>query len=160
MAGSFHSVFDDGTDFNFAPVSLRMGWMLTSPILSGAFRGNFEALIEAVGASIYDGPGDVLAGAMVHLRYNYVQPGAKWVPYVQAGAGGLYTDAAEDESQRLIGSDFEFCLQAGVGLRYLFNERWALAAEAAFTHISNAGRAERNVGVNAVGGMLGVSHFF
>jgi len=48
----------------------------------------------------------------------------------------------------------------GVGLRYHLNEKWAIAAEVTYRHISNARATERNRGLNSVGGQLGVSYFF
>jgi hypothetical protein len=47
-----------------------------------------------------------------------------------------------------------------LGLRYHLNEKWAIAAEVTYRHISNAGATERNRGLNSVGGQLGVSYFF
>jgi lipid A 3-O-deacylase len=161
MAGPFYSFSKGATTFNFALISLRIGWMVSPLILNdGPLRGTFELLGDAVGGPIYDGPGSGLGGALLHLRYNYVQPGARWVPYLQAGVGGVYSDASQDRNQRLVGSEFEFCIQAGGGLRCLINERWAINGEVLYTHISNANLGDRNVGVNAVGGTFGVSFFF
>ncbi len=102
-----------------------------------------------------DGSGHYLAGGSLLLRYNFIQPGSRLIPYFQIGGGGLHSDAAEDHSQRLIGSSFEFILEADLGARVLLNDRWSLLLEGTFQHISNADTASRNVGVNALGGRIG-----
>jgi hypothetical protein len=63
-------------------------------------------------------------------------------------------------SQDQIGQFVEFTPQGSVGLRYFIDRQWTLDVEAMFHHVSNAGLAQRNAGVNAVGGFLGVTFFF
>ena len=53
-----------------------------------------------------------LAGARLIFRYNFVQPQARIIPYLQIGAGGVYTDIGEKESRGLISLPVEFNLQA------------------------------------------------
>ncbi|MCU1500396.1 MAG: ompW [Acidimicrobiales bacterium] len=141
-------------------VSLRLGWMLNTPSGDGFFRGNFEFLAEVFGAAIIDGPGDGIGGATLLLRYNFVQPAARWVPYFQIGAGGVYSNIYEDHQQRLIGRAVEFNLQAGFGLRYLCTDRCSVFAEADYRHISNADTADRNLGLNSIGGYIGAGFSF
>jgi lipid A 3-O-deacylase len=138
----------------------RLGWMLTDVASDGWCRGNWEFLAEVYGGGIVEGPGDVIIGATLLLRYNFVQEGSRWVPYFQLGGGGVYSDAHEDEVQRAIGSEYSFNLQGGFGLRYLCSDRCAVYIEALYRHISNAGMADRNLGSNAVGGFVGLSYFF
>jgi lipid A 3-O-deacylase len=47
-----------------------------------------------------------------------------------------------------------------IGLRYFIARHWTIDLEAMFHHMSNAYLAERNNGINAVGGFLGVTYFF
>jgi lipid A 3-O-deacylase len=159
LVGTFAS-FTHSPDFDYAVGSIRLGWMLNSQHGSGCLRGNCEFLIEAFGGGIYEGPGSYLGGATLLLRYNFVQPDARLVPYFQLGAGGLYSDAAKDEDQRLIGNDLEFNLQASIGARWFLNERTAIVIEGGYRHISNANLSDRNLGVDSLGGHLGLSWFF
>ncbi len=147
-------------DVSDADIHLRMGWMLTSPSGDGCFRGNWELLTELFGGPIVDGPGDLFLGTTVFLRYNFVQPDAKWVPYFQLGAGGVYSNMKDDNVQRLLGQDLSFNLQAGLGLRYFSSERMAWFAEANIRHFSNASTAARNLGLNTVGFQVGASWFW
>ena len=91
---------------------------------------------------------------------NFVQPGWRFIPYVQGGVGIVYTDAYKDETQQAIGQAIELTPQCSLGLRYLINKNWSLDGEAMFHHISNAGLAKRNRSINAVGGFVGVTYFF
>lgn len=141
--------------------SLRLGWMLYTPSGDSLLRGNLEFMIEAYGAGIIEGPGSYLAGSTLILRYNFVQPDAVVVPYLQAQAGGVYSDAADDdENQRLIGSDLSFHLGGAVGVRFFCSARSSISLEANYRHISNASTSSRNNGANSLGGFLGFSWFF
>ena len=159
QAGSYFE-FSHEPKINFADVAVRYGVMLTSPEGDGCLRGNFEFLGEAFGAVIFQGPGDGIAGLTLMLRYNFVQPSAKLVPYFQIGAGGAWNNAHNDASQRILGSQFTFNLQSAIGLRYFLNESVALTVEGGWMHLSNASLSDRNLGLNGAGGAVGVSWFF
>jgi outer membrane protein W len=116
--------------------------------------------LQLFGGPIFEGPGDGLGGATILLRYNFVQPDAKWVPYIQIGAGVAYSDVYKDQSQRLIGQAWEWDLEAALGIRYFFNDRWSANLQAGYRHISNADSADRNVGLNSIGGTVGLGYHF
>lgn len=140
--------------------SVRLGWMFGPPDGSGIWRGNFEFLAELSGAGVVKGPGTVLTGLSLLVRYNFIAPESRVVPYFQIGVGGLYNDVFEERTQSLLGSAFEFNLQGAFGVRYLCGERCAIFLEANYRHISNANLADRNAGMNSAGSLLGVSWFF
>lgn len=163
--GVFGSPWSEGTakrpDMAFAIGEVRAGWMLSDPRGDGFLRGNWEFLLTAFGGGIFDGPGDILIGAEMLLRYNFVQPGSRLIPFIQIGGGGVYSDAAGDDSiQHLIGTDLSFVLEGEIGLRYKLNERCAIHCGLDYQHISNAGLARHNAGVNALGGLIGLSIFY
>jgi opacity protein-like surface antigen len=147
-------------NLNDAGGVIRYGWMLTDVADGGWFTGNWELLLEAHVSGIYDGPGDILAGGALLLRYNFVNGDSPWVPYFQIGAGGTYSDAEEDPVQTLLGAEWSFNLQASLGVRYMFSDRCAAFAEFIYRHLSNADLADRNTGVNSTGAYVGVSLFF
>ena len=162
--GWFHSDISTSNKpkFEFEESDLSYGWMLTSPHGDGFVRGNWELLLSAFGSATTGaaGPSGVMVGGRAKLRYNFVHEGCHLVPFVELGAGGLGNDIYLDKTQRVIGSGFEFDLEAAGGLRYLINEHWALSLTASFEHISNADTAAHNVGANALGGRAGVSYFY
>ena len=139
--------------------ALRYGWMLNSPGGVGPFRGNCELLLEAVGGAVTDGPGGALVGGTFFFRYNFIHS-ARWVPYFQIGLGAVYDDIYRQRPQRLLGESFEFTVQGELGMRYFLNSHTALYAEAGYRHISNAGLADRNYGLNSVAFQGGVSWFW
>lgn len=162
-AGFLYSpVFATGhrTKFTYLQQDLTLGYMLSTPGEPGVFRGNFEVLLNFAGGEVLEGPGSYLLGGRLLFRYNFVQPEARWVPFIQIGGGGIGSDASHDLNQRILGSAFSFTLVGDIGVRYFVTPRWAVLVMLDYEHISNANRAERNLGVNAVGGMVGLSTFF
>jgi hypothetical protein len=148
-------------NFDYALTAARLGYMLDTPRGHGFFRGNDELLFEASGAAIFQGPGTAIGGASLLYRRNFVQPGSPWVPYFGVNLGGVYSDIYRDRTQRAIGAPFDFNLGAHIGVRYLLGSSgWALDAEAAYRHISDASITHRNDGIDAVGGLFGFSRFF
>lgn len=156
----FHNTDNDYPSIDYVINTFRLGVMLNDPRGHGLFAGNFEFLGEAFGGGIVQGPGDVIAGATLIFRYNFVQPKARFVPYFQIGAGGVYTDIGEKESVGQISLPVEFNLQGIGGLRYFLNDRWSLIGEIGYRHISNAGLHSPNVGVDSIGGNVGVGFSF
>lgn len=145
---------------DYAVNSARVGLMLYDPQGPGVLRGNFEVLGEIFAGGIFDGPGDVLAGSTLIFRYNFVQPQARFIPYLQIGAGGVYTNIDEKESRGLISLPVEFNLQANAGARYMLNDRWSVVVEAAYRHVSNAEINLPNYGLDNIGGNVGFGFSF
>ncbi|RBP35684.1 lipid A 3-O-deacylase PagL [Roseimicrobium gellanilyticum] len=164
-AGHFWSVGTKGTvrrpDTEWIMGSARFGWMLNDASGSGPFRGNWEFLVGAFGDYFYDGPGNYFVGADLNLRYNFVQPNATVVPFIQIGAGGAYGDWADEApEQGLVGTDWNWELQGALGVRWMLSERLALVTYAQWQHFSNGGSSNNNRGLNGVGAMAGLSWFF
>lgn len=148
-------------NIDYELTAIRFGYMVDSPHADGTFlRGNDEFLLESVGGVIFDGPGTALGGLSVVYRRNFLAPGARAVPYLNLGAGGVYCDAYHNQVQQALGSKFEFDLQASIGVRWRLARHWTLDGEFAYRHLSNAHLAERNLGTNAVGGLFGASYAF
>ncbi|MGH8094904.1 MAG: acyloxyacyl hydrolase [Chthoniobacterales bacterium] len=151
---------NDGPSVDLAVDSIRLGYMLSNPHGSGFFAGNYELLGEAFGGSIFQGPGSVEAGATLIFRYNFIQPRARFIPYMQIGAGGIYTDISQRDSRGLVSLPVEFNLQGSGGLRFMLNPKCSILLEAGYRHISNASIKLPNRGVDSVGGDLGFGFFF
>jgi hypothetical protein len=62
--------------------------------------------------------------------------------------------------QELIGQEFEFLLRAELGLRCWLTESLSFDVEGGFQHISNAGIAVRNGGINNLGFSVGFTYSF
>jgi len=164
VSGALFSVtgFPEGSPaLNYAQTNLRLGWMLESPDPGGGvLRGNWEGLVEVTNSIVFKGPGNYIGGVTGLLRYNFVQPDWDLVPYIQGGVGIVYNDVYKDDTQQAIGQAIEFTIPCSIGIHYLIDKNWAVAAEGMFHHISNAGLSERNRSLNSLGGFIGVTYFF
>lgn len=147
--------------FDYLPVSVRYGWNLGNPMeANGLVRGTWEFLTEVTGATIISNYGHWFAGTSAFLRYNFWDPGSPIIPYCQGGAGVVLNDAYHDRDQRAIGQPVEFYLHAEVGLKCMIAPNLSLDVEGGLQHISNGGLANRNYGVNAFGGSVGLTYYF
>ncbi len=160
-SGAYFSIgHTDQPSLNYTSSAYRLGIMLNTPAGDGCLRGNCELLLQVMYGSVFDGPGNYLGGATAILRYNFVQPDSKWVPYFQIGVGAICTDIYKDQSQRLIGQAWEADLEATIGIRYLLKSRWSANLEGGYRHNSNADNNARNVGLNSLGAAVGLSRHF
>ena len=164
LVGSFFLFDRGGNDrptIDYALYTSRAGVMLYDPSGSGILRGNTEFLAEVFAGPIFHGPGNAVAGLTLFLRYNFIQPGARLVPYIQTGGGGVYSDIEHGAaSGNAISLAVNFNLQATAGLRFNLNRRWSALAEATYRHISNAGLHDPNYGIDQLGVALGLGCTF
>lgn len=148
-------------DFGFGLGSLRYGWMLTDPAGTGCLRGNWEFMVGLFGGPVFEGPGSYHVGADLVLRYNFVQPDATVVPFLQISAGGDYSDVARDDKvQDYLGTDWNFALGSSLGVRWMLSDRCALTTAFEYRHFSNAGSSDRNRGYNGLGGLIAFSWLY
>ena len=140
---------------NYAVGLFDVGYMLNNVNEWGVARGNFEGVGEFFAGAPFKGHGNYVVGGTLWLRYNFIQPEWKVVPYTQLGAGV----GALDFDQRYYGQVFSFNLGVGVGFRYFLRSDLAINLEWRYQHMSNANTGPNNLGVNAQGVMLGVSWF-
>jgi len=137
------------TDLNYVMANARFEWL--------KFDKNFRMLGEITYSKATTGPDGFFAGGTLLLRYDLDRRG-KVTPYAQIGVGVLYTDLYKDYSQALVGNNIEFNPQAGLGFRYSINQNLSFDAEGIFHHVSNAGFGDRNIGVNGLGFLIGLTY--
>lgn len=141
---------------NYQLTEVQLGDILTSVHGSSFWRGNVELVGSLFDGWIVDGRGTYLAGGTCWLRYNFLPRSTHFAPFVEAGAGLTSTDL----DGRIEGQAFNFNLNLGIGARYFVTPNWSVNLEYRYQHISNANMSSRNLGVNADGPMLSISHFF
>jgi hypothetical protein len=148
--------------FHFYQVNFRIGFMLSDPVDPRFFfKGSFELLPEFTYSNVNGKIDGYFAGGGLLLRYNILSIQHKrLIPYMHAGAGIVSNNIYKDMTQRMIGHPIEFTLRGGVGIRFLIGGRWSLDLEGAIEHISNAGLAERNRGMNGAGFLMGITRCF
>lgn len=74
-------------------------------------------------------------------------------PFLEGGEGIVYTDLRKQD----FGTRVQFTSQLGAGLEYEFRPGMALGFQARFRHMSNAGMASSNPGVNTLYGLVGLT---
>ena len=101
----------------------------------------------------YDRPAAAVSGGLAGLGGRYhVWRDRRWTPYVAGGAGLLWTSLDVPEIDRV----FNFQIVYGVGLRTVPRRGPGLIVEFRNHHISNAGTAGENLGLNAAVVVAGV----
>ncbi len=160
-------------DYTLVPTTLMLRWQLYDPRGPGLLRGNTEFSFGADYTAIVRGPESIFVGPLIGLRYYFIQPNAKLVPYVDLRGGLGYTDAqgpvevAHHQPDIGQGQDFTFTFSMGAGVRYDFSPRYSASVAVSYMHLSNMYLSEPkyyNHGVNVVGGLvgfnIGLNHLF
>ncbi len=119
------------------------------------YPGSSRAYLEPAAAFIPHPAKTYILGVNVILRHT-IRVGGRFSPYIEGGAGLLNTNLRT----RALGESIEFMPQVGAGLHLHVTERVSLNAGYRWHHISNAGLAERNLGINSHFPYAGFSYFF
>jgi len=78
---------------------------------------------------------------------------AAFRPFIEAGEGIVYTDLRKQD----LGTRIQFTSQLGAGLEYEIRPDLAIGMQVRVRHMSNAGMAGSNPGINTVYGLLGLT---
>jgi len=146
---------------DYSPINVRLRWMLHSPFRSQSLlKGNIEAILSFSNSVIYKGTGHSMQGITGLIRYNFLEPGSRIIPYFQGGAGIIYTDVYKDFSRTPIVQATEITPQASLGLRYRINSNWSIDTEAMFHYVSKTDLWEYDTGINSFGGFIGLTYLY
>jgi hypothetical protein len=133
------------------------GWILTRPHGPSILKGRFEYLVDVVPLFVVFQPGKTAYGAgfdPLNLRWNFACRG-KLAPYFELSGGPLFTNRDVPNGTNTV----NFMDSAAIGTHFLGDTlNWSL--EMRYMHISNAGLAVPNPGVNTVQVRLGIGKFF
>lgn len=135
---------------------IRAGFFLSDEVGKGHwYQGRHEVLLELPYHIAVDHGGRSMVGGYMlgHWRFTKLE---KFVPYVLAGGGPLYTDLGLPT----MGTKLCFSYQGGCGLQYFIDKKNALNMEYRYHHISNAGTAEPNEPINSNKILFGLSVFY
>ncbi len=120
-------------------VGLRVGYLFTD---------HFEYAVDLIPAYVVLQPGENAFGGgftPVLLKYNFAA-GKKVKPYLEAGAGLLFTNKDVPFGTNSV----NFTPQAAVGLQFFIRSNRSINFAARYVHISNAGLASPNPGINTI----------
>ncbi len=141
-------------NYNFATQMLSARYRLTGVGGPWLLRGSLQSSVSIVGTAILSGPETYFAGLALGLHYDFVQPRARLVPYLELRGGPGATDA--DGRIYAQQQDLTFTYILSAGLRYDLNAKWTVTLSAVDQHLSNFFLADRNYGVDSAGISLGV----
>ena len=137
-------------------VGLRYGLILTKPHGPGFLRGRLEYAVEAVPAFVVVQKQNTAYGVGVNpfaFKWAFATRG-NVVPYLEIGGGTLFTNTQVPAGT----SRINFTSGGAVGLHFLRSKR-NFSAEVRYMHISNAGLATPNPGLNTIQLRLGFGWF-
>jgi hypothetical protein len=137
-------------------VGLRYGWILTAPHGPGFLRGRLEYAVEAVPLFLVFQKTNTAYGAGVNpFAFKWaLDTHRSVVPYFEIGGGSLFTNTKVPEGT----SRINFTSSGALGLHFL-GSKHNISAEVRFMHISNAGLATPNPGINTIQFRIGFGRF-
>jgi lipid A 3-O-deacylase len=156
-AGGGHSVAGGRGDTGVFNAGLRYGWVLTGPHLPSLLRGRFEYAVDAVPVFLGFQPGNTAYGVgfdPLGLKWNFQRHG-HISPFLELTGGVLFTNHDVPNGTNTV----NFMDQAALGM-HILGAKHNVSVELRYMHISNAGLATPNPGVNTVQVRLGVGRFF
>lgn len=146
----------EGQSSKIYGVAVHPSWQiaLTNPIGEGWWGGSVALGVEAAFLGITEPTSAYGIGFTPKLIYTFTSFG-RLKPYLEGGGGPLWTNFDGRIPEQ--GSDFNFLVWGGAGASYELTVRWALNAGFRLSHISNAGTAVPNAGVNYLLPFVGVT---
>lgn len=133
----------------FLYTQARFGRVMTADHGHGWVRGNFEYAFDLTPLFIVMQPPATTYGggfSPVVLKWNFTS-GRRMVPFVEITGGALWTG----QDVPFGTNNFNFTPQGGFGIHFLRknNPKQAITFTSKFLHVSNAGIADANSGINA-----------
>lgn len=122
----------------------------------GWLRGYNQVYLLAMGQSFTRGPENYYYGISTGFRYNFVQPGSRWQPYLSGGVGLGWIDSHADVIGAQ-GQDFTFNILTAAGISYVVNDNLKITVGALYEHFSNAGQTQPNPSLNLFGPQVGLT---
>ena len=156
-AGGGHSVPGGTANAGAFNAGLRYGWILTGAHLPGFLRGGFEYAVDAVPVFFIFQPANTAYGVgfdPLVLKWNFQRHG-RASPFLELTGGALFTDHNVPTNTNTV----NFMDQAALGM-HILGPKYNVSLELRYMHISNAGLANLNPGINTVQVRLGVGRFF
>lgn len=156
-AGGGHSVSGGRGNTGAFNAGLRYGWILTGPHLPGFLRGRFEYAVDAVPVFVIFQSANIAYGLgfdPLGLKWNFQRHG-RISPYLELTGGTLFTNHDVPTGTNTV----NFMDQAALGM-HILGANHNVSLELRYMHISNAGLATPNPGVNTVQVRIGLGKFF
>ena len=154
--GGGHGLNGSSSDTGVWNLGVRYGWVLTDAVGPGPLRGRFEYAVDVVPVFVLtqrNGTAYGLGLNPVGLKWNFAARQSV-TPYVELGGGLLFSNTQVPPGT----SRVNFTPSGALGLHFL-RSKYNWSAEVRFMHISNAGLATPNPGINTIQVRLGFGRF-
>lgn len=138
-------------------VTGRMRWGIIDN--DSWMRGYNQVYVTAMGEPIIRGIENHYFGVNVGMRYNFVHPYWRVVPYISGGVGAGAIDSRPSVRGGQ-GQDFTFNILTAVGVSYEINKQWKANIGILYQHLSNGGQTDPNPSLNLIGPQIGLTYSF
>ena len=122
-------------------------------------RGYNQFYLTAEAQPIVRGVETFYYGLNFGLRYNFVRPNSRIIPYVSGGLGLGWIDSHPDKRGSQ-GQDFTFNILTAIGVTYKIDNQWSISVGVLYEHFSNGGQTDPNPSLNLLGPQLGLNYSF
>jgi hypothetical protein len=156
-SGGGHSVPGGRSQIGVWNAGVRYGWILSRPHGPGVLKGRFEYVLDATPVFVVWQKNSTAYGggfSPLGLKWDFATRG-RVAPYLELNGGTLFTNKDVPPGTSAV----NFTSAAAFGV-HLFGEKYAWSLEARYVHISNAGLATPNPGINSVQVRIGVGKFW
>jgi lipid A 3-O-deacylase len=154
--GGGHGLNGSTSDTGLWNVGARYGWVLTDPVGPGPLRGRFEYAVDVIPIfAVFQRTGTAYGFGLnpFALKWNFATHHSV-APYIDIGGGTLFTSNQVPPGT----SRVNFTTSGALGVHFL-QRKYNWSAEVRFMHISNAGLATPNPGINTIQVRLGFGRF-
>jgi len=139
--------------YSFLTQAIAARYRVTNPDGPWLFRGSLQVSATMIGTAIVEGPESHFFGVALGFRYDFVQPGARLVPFFEGRGGPGVIDSSGIKTGQY--QDFIFTYLINVGLRYDFSPRCSVMISVMDQHFSNAGQTKEANGIDSLGVSIG-----
>jgi len=153
--GWAHHIWGGRADRQLVLAGARLGKVLTGPVGPGLLRGHFEVSVELLPAVILFQEETTYAVSATLLFRHYFRTSSRLKPFISIGAGPLFSNMEVPPGT----SRLNFTPQGGLGVVVFRDAAMAFLLEYRLHHISNAGTASPNPGINSSCLQVGLSLF-
>jgi lipid A 3-O-deacylase len=151
-------VFGNPNSYEIGAQFITARWRIAATKSDGWLRGYHQFYFSGVAEPIFRGPENHYFGISTGFRYNFVQPGARLIPYVSGGVGLGWIDSTDTFGGQ--GQDFTFNVLSAVGVSYKLNDHWKASGGILYQHLSNGGQSDPNPSLNLLGPQVGLTYSF
>jgi hypothetical protein len=154
--GGGHGLNGGTSDTGVWNFGARYGWVLTDAVGPRPLRGRFEYAVDVVPVFLLTQPNGTAYGFgldPVALKWNFAGR-HNLTPYAEVAGGLLFSNTEVPPGT----SRVNFTTAGAFGLHFL-RSKYNWSAELRFMHISNAGLATPNPGINTIQVRVGFGRF-